>query len=298
MTDNIEIDEIRGLVGAVTKEQLRYVDCFAAGDLGLFMPVGGACFFARTPLHSHPSYMFVLHFDEQTALEIEGRTITAQYGKMFGLLPEVPHTELLSDSPPRYIAVMISKRFFEKQLRQYPVKQKDLQLGEFYDPVPNLLPLMKRFMIEADARMAGSESVLQALSLEICHSIIRSILKLRLEDGKISSRIEIDRTIEYMHTNLDMKITLEDMAKVACMSPSHFSRIFKQETGASPIDYLGRIRMDRARKLLLAGDKSITEIALECGFNSPAYLSASFYKKFRTTPSAYRKNLPAKEGIR
>jgi len=289
-----ELDNIRRLVGAVTKEQLRYIDCFTAGDLALFMPVGGACFFARTPLHSHPSYMFVLHFDEQTALEIEGRTITAQYGKLFGLLPDVPHTELPSDSPPRYIAVMISRRFFEKQLRQYPVKLKGLQLGEFYDPVPNLLPLMKRFMIEADGRMAGSESVLQAIGLEICHSIIRSILNLRLEDERISFRIEIDRTIEYMHTNLDMKITLEDMAKVACMSPSHFSRIFKQETGASPIDYLGRIRMDRAKKLLLAGDKSITEIALECGFNSPAYLSASFYKKFRTTPSDYRKNLPAK----
>lgn len=295
---NDELDKIRSLVGEVTKDQLRYIDCFTAEDMALLIPVGGACFFAQMPLHSHPSYMFILHFDEQTAVAIEGRTIKARYGKLFGLLPDVPHHELPSDSPPRYIAALIDRRFFEKQLRQYPIKPKSLQLGEFYDPIPNLLPLMKRFMVEADGRMAGSESVLQAIGLEICHSIIRSILNLRLEEERISSRIEIDRTIEYMHTNLDTKITLEDIAKVAHMSPSHFSRIFKHETGASPIDYLGRIRMDRAKKLLLASDKSITEIALECGFNSPAYLSASFYKKFRTTPSDYRKTLSAKEVIR
>ncbi len=188
-----ELDIIRRLVGAVSSEQLRYVDSFVGCDIGLFMPVGGACFFARTPLHSHPSYMFVLHFDEQTSMEIEGRTITAQYGKMFGLLPDVPHHELPSDSPPRYIAVLINRRFFEEQLRQYSVKQKSLRLGKFYDPIPDLLPQMKRFMIEADGRPAGSESILQALSLEICHSIIRSILNLRQENCRISSRIEIDK---------------------------------------------------------------------------------------------------------
>lgn len=286
-----ELRTIRRLVGLVTKDQLRYVDCFTSADLGLFMPVGGACFYARTPLHSHPSYMFVLHFDEQTSLEIGGRTITSRYGKLFGLPPDVPHHELPSDFPPRYIAVMISRRFFEIQLGQYQARHKQLSLGEFYEPLPDLLPLLKRFMIEADAKAAGSGAVLQALGLEICHCIIRSILDLRQDNYKISSRIEIDRSIEYMHANLGRKIALDDMAKAAYMSPSHFSRIFRQETGASPMDYLARIRMDRVKKLLLAGDKSITEIALECGFSTPAYLSASFYRKFRTTPSDFRKKL-------
>ncbi len=90
-----------------------------------------------------------------------------------------------------------------------------------------------------------------------------------------------------MHTNLDTKITLKDVAKVAYMSPSHFSRIFKQETGKTPMDYLSLIRMERVKKLLLAGDKSITEIAVECGFGSSSYLSACFHKKFKISPSAY-----------
>jgi AraC family transcriptional regulator len=42
------------------------------------------------------------------------------------------------------------------------------------------------------------------------------------------------------------------------------------------------------KKLLIAGDRSITEIALECGFGSPAYLTTSFYKRYKITPSNFR----------
>ncbi|MBI5205555.1 MAG: helix-turn-helix transcriptional regulator [Nitrospirae bacterium] len=284
-----ELGKVRRLVGRITKKQMRYVDSFVADDVGLFMPVGGACFYALTPEHTHPAYMFILHFNEQTAVKLDGRIRAAQSGKMFALSPEIAHQELPSDSPPRYIAILIERKFFENQIRQYPVNEKIFLRGEFYDANDTLLPLLKRFMIETDNKVAGSEAVLYGLSLEICHSIIRSILDLKPVNDRISSRIEIDRVIEHIHAVLGEKITIEKMAKIACMSPSHFSRIFKQETGISPMDYLNRIRMDRAKKLLLAGDKSITEIAIECGFGSSSYLSACFYKRFKISPSLYCK---------
>lgn len=288
-TKGKELVKIRRLVGRITKEQMRYVDSFVGDDVGLFMPAGGACFYALTPEHTHPAYMFILHFDNQTALKLNGRTITARPGKIFALSPEIAHQELPSDSPPRYIAILIGRDFFEKQIGQYPANGKIFLRGEFYDANVNLLPLLKRFMIEADNKLAGSGAVLHGLSLEICHSIIRSILNLEIVNDRISSRVEIDRAVEYIHAAFGEKITIEKMAKIARMSPSHFSRIFKQEIGASPIDYLSRIRMDRVKKLLLAGGKSITEIAIECGFGSSAYLSACFYKKFKTSPSSYLK---------
>lgn len=284
-----EIDIIRRLVGRITIEQLRYVDSFVGGNIGLFMPVGGACFYALTPEHSHPSYMFILHFDDQTTMKLKDRTITAQSGKMFALSPEVAHQELPSDSPPRYIAILIDRKFFERQVKQYPVNGKIFLEGEFYDANSNLLPLLKRFMIETDNNVAGSEAVLYGLSLEICHAVIRSIFRFDPINDTVSSRIEIDRVIEYLHSNLERKITVEDMAGIARMAPSHFSRIFKKESGKTPMDYLNHIRMERVKKFLLAGDKSITEIAVECGFGSSSYLSACFYKKFKISPSSYCK---------
>jgi AraC family transcriptional regulator len=87
-----------------------------------------------------------------------------------------------------------------------------------------------------------------------------------------------------MHT----KVTIGKLAEIACMSSSHFSRVFKAETGKTPLDYLHEVRMRRVKKLLLAGERSITEIALECGFGSAAYLTARFCKKYKTTPSNFK----------
>lgn len=281
--------EIRRLVGKITGEELRYVDCFIEKRIGLFMPVGGACFSALTPLHSHPSYMFVLPFNEETSLDVGGKTIKASRGKIFAVSPDIPHHELPSETPPRYIAVFIDKALFEKELSQYPVERTPSFRGESYCAAPNLLPLLKQFMIEADNKMPGSKSVLRALGIEVCNSIIRGIFNFSAVNDRITERVEVDRAVEFMHANLAQKLTVEKMAKIARMSPTHFSRVFKEETGKTPMEYLGRIRLEKVKKLLTAGDRSITEIALECGFNTPSYFSACFRRAYKMAPSAYLK---------
>ncbi len=284
-----DINKIRQFVGAVVKEQLRYIDSFIGEDVALFMPVGGPCFYALSPMHSHPSYMFVLPFNDQTSVKIRDTIITATHGKLFCLSPGIIHNELASDYPPRYIAILITKSFFERQISLYTADRDIIFRGESYDTSPELLSLLKKFMMEAENVKPGRDAVLQGLSLEICHNIIRGIFRFSPDNDCVSSRIEIDRVIEYLHSNLARKMSVEDMAAIARMAPSYFARIFKKETGKTPIDYLSRIRMERVKKLLLAGDKSITEIAMECGFGSSSYLSTRFYERFKISPSAYCK---------
>jgi len=286
-----KFNSIRKLLGAVTKEQLRYVDCFASDDMGLFMPVGGACFFALTPKHSHPSYLFIVHFNDQTMTRINGKLIPAQHGKMFCLAPGIKHEELPSETPPQYIAVCIAKKLFEQEARLYPAMRKIHFEGEFSDVDPGLLTLLKRFMAEAESGLVGSKAVLNAIGVEICHSIIRSVSNIAAPADRMAERVEINRVIEHLHARLDEKITVRAMAKIAHLSPSQLTRVFKEETGKPPMEYVQALRMERAKKLLLAGDKSITDVALECGFNSPSYLSACFLKQYSMTPREYRKNM-------
>ncbi len=282
---------IRRLVGVITKEQLRYIDCFAAGDIALFMPVGGPCFYALTPEHTHPGYMFVLNFDEQVVVRLDGRNIVGRPGKVFALSPDIPHQELPSDAPPRYICILISKRFFEKQYRFYSRMKPGVFRGSFLDPGEGFVHLLKRFVIEADGRATGSSAVLDALGVEICHSIIRMIIKVPAPADRIAARVEVSRVIEHLHAHLDDKITVDLMARLAHLSASHFARVFKAETGKAPMEYVQDLRLERAKKLLIAGDKSMTEIALDCGFGSPSYLSACFQKRYKMTPKEYRKQV-------
>ncbi len=279
------------LVGAVTKEQLRYIDCFVSRDLGLFMPVGGPCFYAITPEHTHPGYMFSLNFNEQVVVRLDKRNIAAKPGKIFALSPDFPHQELPSDTPPRYICILIGKRFFEKHFRLYSRKKPPVLRGTFLDPGEGFPHLLKRFMIEADSRTAGGEIVLDALGVEICHALIRAIVKTPTARDRIADRVEVNRVIEFLHSHIDDKITIDIMASVAHLSPSHFARVFKAETGKAPMEYVQALRLERAKKLLLAGDKSMTDIALDCGFGSLSYLSACFQKQYRMTPKEYRKNV-------
>lgn len=242
------IEKIRGFVGRVTAEDLRYVDCFITENIGLFMPAGGACFFALAPAHSHPAYMFVLPFNDQTCMKIDDKIITAMPGNISSVSPDIIHHELPSDIPPRYIAIFIKKKYFEKELKNYSISRDIIFKRESYEASPELLSLLKRFIIESDNAMLGSKVVLSALSVEICHSILRSILNFKVSFERISERIEINRVVEYLYSNLDQKITVRGMAKKACMSTSHFFRTFKNETGTSPMHYINEIRLERAKK--------------------------------------------------
>ena len=288
-----ELATIKKLVGTITKEQLRYIDCFVSEDLGLFMPVGGACFYALTPEHAHPSYMFVLNFDDGTTVKMMGKLFRGKPGALFALSPGIPHQELPSERPPRYICVMIAKGLFEGQYRHYSKKKPPLFRGNNFDAGQPLVQLCKRFMIEADNRMPGSAAVLHALSVEICHAVIRTVIEAPIQKDRLTERVEVNRVIEYLHSNLDQKITLQTLAGIGYLSPSHFSRVFREETGQPPMEYVQSLRLERAKKLLLAGNSSITEIALECGFNSASYLSACFQKQYKQTPSEYQKRTKA-----
>ncbi len=292
MDDDFKI--IQKLVGDVSPDQLRYIDCFVGEDMAFFMPQGGACFYALTPLHSHPGYMFVYNFDDRTGIRLNETTITAIPGKLLALSPGIMHNELPSEMPPRYIAVLIDRDFFESQLAEYQPDREIIFNAEFYDVPKKFLTLLKEFMIEATTNSPGRDAILRAMSVEISHQIIRSALELSPATKPNDFRLEIGRVTEYIHANLGQKLKIEDMASIACMSPSHFSHVFKEETGATPIEYLNQVRFKRAKRLLLASDKTLTEIALECGFCSSAYFSDRFSKEFKMTPSNYKKSMISK----
>ena len=86
----------------------------------------------------------------------------------------------------------------------------------------------------------------------------------------------IKRAIRYMDDNLESRLTLQDIAAVACLTPTYFSSIFKKLNGISPWDYITIKRVERAVELLKSTDLTKLEIAERCGFSG----SSNFYKAF------------------
>jgi len=92
----------------------------------------------------------------------------------------------------------------------------------------------------------------------------------------------------YIRENFFKPISLEKISRIAHMSPFAFSRYFKKNCGAGFIEYLNRVRMNKACYLLRETDYAINEIATECGFSSISNLNKQFRKIESLSPREYR----------
>lgn len=93
---------------------------------------------------------------------------------------------------------------------------------------------------------------------------------------------------EVVNNHLYSALSLQDLASLANMSLSTFTRTFQSMYHETPANYIKSQRLERAKELLLVSSKSISEIAYECCFNDLAHFSRSFKEKFHQSPSDFR----------
>lgn len=105
---------------------------------------------------------------------------------------------------------------------------------------------------------------------------------------KINQYFINNRVVDYLNTYYNHDFTLDELAAVANFSPYYFIRIFKEETGKTPFEYLMDIRMRKAKELLKLNHLKVIEIADSCCYSSPAYFSTVFKKHVGFSPSGYR----------
>lgn len=98
----------------------------------------------------------------------------------------------------------------------------------------------------------------------------------------------IYKAIDYMKRNYPNKLTLEETAAHINLSPSYFSKVFKEELGCSFNTYLNELRIERSKSILLSGSASIVEICDLVGFEDQSYFTKVFKKITGVTPGRYR----------
>ena len=107
-----------------------------------------------------------------------------------------------------------------------------------------------------------------------------------LSAGKQGRRVR--RVIDYLQVNLGNEVGLAELALMAGLSVDHFARIFRSATGDPPHRWLIRRRVERASQLLLDPGRSVTEIAMICGFASSQHLATVFRRYVGVAPTRYR----------
>lgn len=97
--------------------------------------------------------------------------------------------------------------------------------------------------------------------------------------------------ISFIHANFNNHINVDDIARSAAVSRTECYRCFQAMLRKTPSEYLTEYRLSMAAMLLLSTDKSISEIAYDCGFNSVSYFCKLYRERCGTSPKTYRKHL-------
>ncbi|WP_124058342.1 helix-turn-helix domain-containing protein [Vaginisenegalia massiliensis] len=152
---------------------------------------------------------------------------------------------------------------------------------------------LKRYLdlalIESANRFRGSDLILKKLLECIMVHVLRHN-QLSIKDA--SSQVkhnEIEIIQSYIREHFAEKITLEQLSDLVNINKYYLIRLFKQQTGLSPIDYLIHVRLEEAEKLLTQSSVTISSISDIVGFHSPSHFSKTFKESNHCTPSAYRK---------
>jgi len=285
-----DLDRIRKLVGCITSDQLKYVDYAVNDRVGVFMPVAGQCGYAITQDHTHPAWSFIFCFDSKCRIRLRGKIIVPDPSTVFVLSTSEPHQELPSETVARYIAVVIDTQFLRQQLAEYNLSLNALTSGMTCRINQRLVDALKEFMTDYEEAAPGFRQLLDAGGLKIAHLLIRQLFGVNKSNTKFHFRMSVTRVLEYLNSHYGEKISVEDLARVANLSSSHFSRVFKEQTLMSPIEYIMMTRLEYAKRMLRVNEKSLSEIALDCGFNSSSYFYQCFTREFKISPSDYRKN--------
>lgn len=113
----------------------------------------------------------------------------------------------------------------------------------------------------------------------------RQIERIQTPSGTVDAFANV---IEHLHSHFADSLSTEQLADMAGLSISHFERRFRHAFGASPRQYLVRVRVEHAAKLLRETDQTVSQIALACGFYDHAHFSRSFRRIMKLSPSQYR----------
>ncbi|MGZ5246692.1 MAG: AraC family transcriptional regulator [Flavitalea sp.] len=104
----------------------------------------------------------------------------------------------------------------------------------------------------------------------------------------VTEKDAIDHSIEFMQQNLDMPLTLNELAAEVHISPSHYSALFRKKTGYPPLEYFNHIKIQKACQYLQFTNLQVKEIAYKLGINDPSYFSRFFTNVMGQSPNSYR----------
>jgi len=250
--------------------------------------------------HSHPGIELLFVLEGATAWEFQdGRQIEVAGGHYLAVPAGVIHRGTHEMRQPSSICgVIINPERSESCKNTTFTKQTLNTLKQYFTKSPlsavastgELRSRLHRLTVVKRAYQQDEKNPILRASLRTltCAVILEAISGLQ-GAPPVGVETHIAAAKEYLKKHVHDPVRMSDLVKHIGFSRSYLFVLFKSVTGMSPNDYFVRIRIERAQKLLVESDKSITDIALDTGFSSGQYFSTVFRKHTGKTAMEYRR---------
>ena len=240
-------------------------------------------------LHGHHHYLITLVTGGSGVQTLNGAEIAFEPGDLFVLSPMDFHENRVESTDGYdYLGVKFPYGVIDPRLWElwgndsFPMHSR-LADSEYSE----IRAIMERLVDECrrESALAASEIMLKALLEQLVVLVIRALPR------TVGSGADnfISRTLGFLHSNFRDSVSVADAAANVGYTPNYFNTIFRERFGSPFGEYLKKMRLSYAKNLLLSGDASLTEIALEAGFCSLSHFSRTFSAEYGVFPTEYRR---------
>lgn len=238
--------------------------------------------------HYHKYYeIFYLHAGECFFL-LKDSVYQMKKGDLVFIAPNELHHAQYSGNSCEIVNILFKKEFLPST--------SNPDMHSFMGSVPALYQeefhaLINKMLSENTAIDEYSDAYLGGYLYLLLLTLMRHSVMNEEEPDLLNSRdAEILRATKYIYKNFQKSLTLEEVSSIASLSPTYFSKKFKATTGMGFKEYLNYVRLKHAQAALLTTNNTITDIALEYGFNDSNYFKDLFKKVYGKSPREFRKN--------
>lgn len=147
-----------------------------------------------------------------------------------------------------------------------------------------VIQLLKCLSNDIESRILGDGLVKEILYRALCGTQAHSLYALAKRDSNFA---RISSTLHSIHTNYACKIDVENLSHLANMSVPTFHRIFKEVTSESPVQYLKKIRLNKAKELIASENIKVNVAVYQVGYESISQFNREFKRYFGCTPTSF-----------
>lgn len=173
----------------------------------------------------------------------------------------------------------------------YPKKAEAVAVVEYFGRDETLALLSFACAEMLSARTPGDRKRVSAITHLLAVHIAEKYTNIASHSPDYRGGLPIARlrkVEDYVHAHLAENISVETLAELSELSPFHFSRVFKEATGMTPLKFVIRERMLRAQRLIRETSRSLIEIGLEVGYTSPSHFAQVFRRTVGMAPNKFR----------